>query len=339
MKTERRHELQQNDLAVYLNKINKSIEPHSRLIAVAVGALFVAFIGYALYSSQQTGNRSVATLQLIEGVGGQDAEVLANINDSFPDTIAGKWAKLYQGQGYLSDGLQALYTDREEAEGLFKDAQSAFQRVLETGKDRLLVSRANLGIAQSKEAVGDLQGAKEAYEAVKAANESEAMIELANSRIEALSKPETEEFMAWFADQDFSPTMPSAADPSLPPSTTIPGLPDFDLPNLESAMEGASEERDLEGGISLPEVVDETLSAEDSSEEGSKEESLQLPTSGATEDPAPATEDPAPATEDPAPATEDPAPATEDPAPATEAPAPATEAPAPANENDEVSSE
>ncbi|MGB0599101.1 MAG: tetratricopeptide repeat protein, partial [Rubripirellula sp.] len=313
MKTERRHELQQNDLAVYLNKINKSIEPHSRLIAVAVGVLFVAFIGYAFYSSQQTGNRSEATLELIEGAGKQDAEVLARINDSFPSTIAGQWARLYQGQGYLVDGMRALYTDRKEAEGLFQDAQSAFEKVLETGKDRLLVSRANLGIAQSKEAFGDLEGAKEAYEAVKAANESEAMVELANSRIEALSKPETEAFMTWFADQDFSPAVPSPADPSLPPSTTIPGLPGFDLPILQGAMEGASEERDLEGGISLPEVGGETVSGEDSSQEGAKEESLQLPTGGTTEEPAPATEEPAPATEEPAPATEEPAPATEEP--------------------------
>ncbi|MDG2224295.1 MAG: tetratricopeptide repeat protein, partial [Rubripirellula sp.] len=316
MKTERRHELQQNDLAVYLNKIDKSIEPHKRSIVFAVAALFLALIAYGLYSSQQTGNRSSATLELMNGAGKRDAEALAGVNEDYPNTIAGQWAKLYQGQQYLSDGMQSLYQDREEAKGLFADAQSAFNKVLETGKDRLLVSRANLGIAQANEALGNLKDAITAYEAVAKAKESEAMIALANSRIETLKNPETEKFMAWFSDQDFSPADPSLP-PTLPSGTSIPGIPDLDLPNLQSAMEGAAEERELEGGIGLPEVSDEDLAAENSNKDDSGEESLQLPTGGTTADPAPATADPAPATADPAPATADPAPATADPAPAT----------------------
>ncbi|MEM8671277.1 MAG: tetratricopeptide repeat protein [Planctomycetota bacterium] len=282
MKSDRRHELQQNDLAIYLNKINKSIEPYSKVIAIAVGVLIVGAISFGLYRSQQTANRSDATLQLIQANGVKLPEEYLAVSEDYPDTAAGSWARLYQANEYLASGIQALYTNREDAESLLSDATSTFNRALEGSKDRLLVSRAHFGIARAAESLGNVEDAIAAYEEVISVNESEAMVELAEKRIETLKKPATEEFLVWFAEQDFSPK-----DPPMPPigdlnPANVPDEPSTDLPGLKLDF-GAGIERDLDGGIGLPEgAAPEEGSNEEPMTEGSGE-GLELPETGSTD--------------------------------------------------------
>jgi len=281
MKSERRHELQQNDLAIYLNKVNQSIEPYSRLIAIGVAVLIVGGISWGLYNSQQTGKRSDATLQLIQASSTQDAEDLLTVSESYPETAAGAWARLYQGKQYLSEGVQALYSNRTNAEQLLEDAQAAFENALARSNDRLLVSRAHFGIARAAESLGNLEEAIAAYEEVIAVNESEAMVEMAERRIEILNNPDTKDFLAWFADQDFAPADPSMP-PSLPGADSLPELPDLSLPDLSLDSVGDPEPRNIEGGIELPEGGSDSEPTDDTTEEPGN--TLELP----EEEPAPA---------------------------------------------------
>ena len=253
MNSERRHELQQNDLAVYLNKINKSIEPYSKFIAVGVGVLVVSGLAWAFYSSEQSAQRSEATLNLIKATSTADPEVLRDVSDSFPETISGKWARVYQGQLYLAQGIQQLYEDSEQARILLEDAKQTLASAV-SGSDEILIrSRGQFGIARASEALGEVDEAIEAYKKVISVGESEAMIKKSQERIDMLEKPETLAFMTWFAEQDFSP-----ADPSLPPSLpNLNDLPDAPgsmptLPGLNLDLDSGDSPRDLEGGIELP---------------------------------------------------------------------------------------
>ena len=261
MNSERRHELQQNDLAIYLDKINRSIEPYSKWIALVVGVAIVGGIAYGFYRSEQKAHRSESTLQLIQAAGTQDAEVFLTVSDNYPNTAAGDWARLYQGQSYLSQGIQSLFNDRENAEELLSDAQQALRAAISGKKDKLLRSRGQFGIARAAEALGEIDQAIEEYKKVIEINESEAMNEKAQERIDALSDPATKAFVSWFADQDFSPRDPSAP-PTLPGTGSLPGIPDLNLPPLDfSGDDGKdgddgdddSPPRDLEGGLGLPE--------------------------------------------------------------------------------------
>ncbi|GAG31162.1 unnamed protein product, partial [marine sediment metagenome] len=155
MSNERRHELEKNDLAILLDRVNKTIEPYSKLIAVGIGALFIAVMGWLFYNSQRSGQRSDSTLDLIQGAASQDAEVLMEVSNNYPGTVAAAWAQVYQGQLQLSQGIQTLYRDREEAEQLLGDAKSAFQSAVSASSDPLLRSRANLGIARADESLGN----------------------------------------------------------------------------------------------------------------------------------------------------------------------------------------
>ena len=288
MSSERRHQLEHNELAVWLGKVNKSIEPHSKPIAAVVAVAVVAGIAWTFLTTEQLAKRSDATLQLIQAAAGGDSEVLAKVGDTYSDTEAGSWARLYQGQQLMIQGMTALYRNREEAEILLSDAKQALQSAVNSSSNNLLASRGHYAIAQIEEALGDVsdeQGedgesmlaAIDSYQKVIDLNESEAMVERAEERIAALKKPATREFIAWFSEQDFSPTN----DPSLPPSTLpggseIPGLPDLDLslPALDLGGEGTSETP--EGGLELPdtegESADPATTEEATTEEATTEE-------------------------------------------------------------------
>jgi hypothetical protein len=323
MNSERRHELQQNDLAIYLAKINKAIEPYSRLVLVVVAVLIVGAIGMSFYKSQQVAERSDATLQLIQASAGEDAEVLVQVSEQYPNTAAAAWARLYQGKQYLAEGTQALFTDRANAEQLLGDAEAAFRSAIAESNDPLLRSRAHFGIARAAESLGKTEEAIAAYKEVIADNESEAMVKKAEDLIATLERPQTKEFLVWFAEQNFAPADPSLP-PSLPGSEALPELPDFDLPRID--VGGASDKMDLKDGIEMP-ADSATAPAIDAT--GTDAEA-----SPTTDEPAPAEEatkaetTPAPAETTPAPAETTPAPAETTPAPAETTPAPAENTPA-----------
>ncbi len=272
MNTDRRHELQHNVLADYLTRINESIEPHSKLIAVVVGAAIVGSLGFMLYQSNASGQRSDATLQLVLAAGEGDAEVLSMVGEQFAQTTAGSWARLYQADELMSRGMRVLYTDRTEATELFASAENAYTQALAASKDKVLDSRAHFGLARIAEASGNAEKAIEGYRKTMAANESEAMVEVAQQRIDSLSRPSTKEFLAWFGEQDFTPSDP-ALPPSLPGSNMLPDLPDLNLPPLDLpdlGDENAASKAEL-GGMKLG------GSAED---EPAGAEALELPDSG-----------------------------------------------------------
>jgi tetratricopeptide (TPR) repeat protein len=300
-----RHELQKNELASYLHKINTSIEPYSKLIAVGVGALIIGGIALGLYRSKVSGDRSDATLQLIQAVGSSNAEQLQLVGDSYPSTPSAAWSRLYEGNAHLADGIRSLYSDREDAEARLGDARSAFNAAMVGSSDPLLLSRAHFGNARVAESLGKIDEAIEAYKKCIQANESEAMVNKAKDRIAALSQPQTKDFLVWFGKQDFAPAEPSLP-PALPSGKTLPDLPDLDLPPLGAAAAGdsaagdsaagddkageqpAAEPRELkDGGLELPSESDVKQEAADKSEDADPANS---PADETLSDPA-ATED------------------------------------------------
>ncbi|NNE00520.1 MAG: tetratricopeptide repeat protein, partial [Pirellulaceae bacterium] len=233
-------ELHDNELAVWLNKINTSIEPYSKLIAVVVFALIVGAIAWGLYSSKVSGDRSDATLQLLMA----DPEVA----EKYPETAAAGWSILYSANRDLEAGIQSLYADRSDAETLLTQAKSSFREALAASDDRLLRSRAFLGLALAAESMGEIDEAIAAYNDTISVNESKAMVQKAQKRIDELSSPETKDFVAWFAEQDFRPADPSLP-PELPSGTTLPDLPDLKLPTL-----GSGDDTDEDDEMSLDDM-------------------------------------------------------------------------------------
>ena len=264
---DRTHELEKNLLAEKLAKINTAIEPYSKIIVAVIAVIVVGAIGIGLMRMNESAQRSDATLQLLM----QNPEVA----DNFPGTAAASWSMLNQGNDFLSQGVQSLYTDREEATTLLDNAKKQFKRAIDSSDNEVLNSRGHLGLAMIAESLGEIDDAIKHYEKVASIGESEAMVTDVEKRIKTLNQPETKKFLTWFAEQDFSPADPSLP-PALPGASTLPELPDLSLPTLGSDDSDEMKDGDetpakpLEGGLQLPE---ETPEGDDEKDDAGKSES------------------------------------------------------------------
>lgn len=231
MNSERRHELQQNDLADFLGRQLKKIEPYSKLIAavVAVAAIGLVILGFT--RSAALGARSDATLELLQNVASNDAESLASVGERYAATEAGMWARLYQADALLATGVASLFNDRGEAESNLDEALKQYRAVAAAARHTLLQSRANLGAARTLESQGKLEEAIESYQRVVQIGESPQIATYAEQRIAQLERPASQQFLTWFESQDFSPPEPTAP-PELPSDFTLPDIPDLTLPEV-----------------------------------------------------------------------------------------------------------
>ncbi len=188
------------------------------------------------------------------------------VAQDYGKTTAGTWARLYQADQLMARGLRVLYTDRTEANELFESAKTAYQQAISTGNDKVLRSRAHFGLARISESVGETDVAISEYKATIAADESEAMVTIAQQRIDSLSRPGTKDFLAWFGDQDFTPSDP-AMPPSLPSGTALPDLPDLELPPLDLPDLGSTPAAEVEAPASeMPAEPAAEMPAEPASE-------------------------------------------------------------------------
>lgn len=263
---DRQAQLEENIVAEQLASFYKLIEPYSKLILTAVVVVVVALIGIGVYTSGETAKRSDATFELL----------MSNpeVPSQFPNTVAASWSLLFQANDNLAQGINSLYQDRDEAETLLAQAKDQFTDARSGTKDPLLVSRSSFGLAMACESLGEVDEAIKAYERTVEANESEQMVEVAQSRIDRLSNPDTADFLAWFSEQDFAPADPSLP-PELPGASSLPDIPDIDLPslNLGNDMKASDEPaKEIEGGLELPETGAESESAESADKESDSED-------------------------------------------------------------------
>ena len=256
---DRQAELEKNIVAEGLAGFFKKVEPYSKLILVAVVVVVIALLGLAFYNNEQTAKRSDATMALL-----MESDEVA---EDYPGTLAAGWWHLFQGEDNLAQGINALYQDRDEAETLLNEAKDDFINARSTADDVILVSRANFGLALAAESLGLVDEAIEAYQRTVDAGESDQMVEVAQERIDRLSNPSTTDFLAWFSEQDFSPADPSLP-PELPGSSSLPDLPDLELPELDLGddMKATDDPKAIDGGLQLPDATDSDTTDADAAE-------------------------------------------------------------------------
>ena len=336
MKSERRHQLQQNELADALGSFIDRSRPYAPAVITVVVVLVLVVLGWGFFQSLSANKRSEATLSYLLETGQSDPEALSRIADEFAGTQAALLARLTEADTQLAMGIQALYTDRDEAAGRLEDAVAAYRSVLEADpQSKLIRSRATFGLAQALESTpGQAEEARQLYQQVVELNESEAIVEAAQQGIARLKRPEIQEFLAWFGEHRPQPAEASLP-PDLPDSALLPDNPDLQLPETSPPTE-AQEDSGSPGAMQLPSDAQAQPAADDGAPANETPEDAPAP----ADSPEPAPSDsPEPAPSDsPEPAPSDspePAPAdSPEPAPAdSPEPAPSDEPePAPSDE-------
>jgi len=227
MKSERRHELQQNELADWLGEKIEALKPHATQIALGAVLLAVVIFGLAWYLG---GDDSLAARNWERYFAAvnqpRDREqALQKVVTTSPGSPAALWAQMAIGDQSAAEGARAMFSDRPEAQKLLTRAEVAYKAAEAGAKDPQLKGRAQYGLGRVYEALCKPEEAAKRYEAAAASLKDSALGEAAAADAKRMKDQEQVALLAWFADQ--TPKRP-APIPGL--GGGIPGLPN-DLPS------------------------------------------------------------------------------------------------------------
>lgn len=231
MKTERRHELQENELANWLGDLIRKIQPYGRVI-IGVLVLAVTLIAATSYvGSRNLQADQAAWTEYYDAAATGDPEQLVEVATNFPGTVAAGWALQSAADLSLSQAVEQSFRDRKLAKENLDAAKQTYKSVIDAyANEDMLLQRATFGLGKTLETAGDFDGAKQQYQKVVDKWPDSEISGLAQERLAKVESPETQAWYAWFEAQE--PPSSSLNDASLfqnLPNT--PAEPDFDFPN------------------------------------------------------------------------------------------------------------
>lgn len=235
MKTERRHELEKNQLADWLgHKLTWAEQNASTLVAAVVGVVVV--IGVVAYWQNSRAERSLtAWNEYFDAIYKPDqvvqAQGLEKVAANESNTVAGQMAEIRLATIAMDEGIEQLNTDREGGEKLLNDAKNRYVTARNAATDPRLKERATLGLARFYETMGLLDEAIKEYRTL--ADSPQCLYKLdAERKLEYLSMPATIVFAKAYRDRKPAPK---------PAGTSMFDLDDLNkLPKSEASFPGAT---------------------------------------------------------------------------------------------------
>jgi hypothetical protein len=218
MDTERRHELAENDLAGTTLELVDRIRPHLKTIVAGIALVFAGLAAWTVISAQQSAAKARSWKECIAALSSGDAEGLAAVARQQNDSSAAGWAQLTLADSALAQGCDLLFTDRVRGLERLQDAVGRYRQLLAARPTGMLAERTVFGLAKANEALGNLDEARQGYEAVIADHPGSAAASLAASRVGAVSREATRQWYDWFAAQKPSPpAAPAGQSPAATP--------------------------------------------------------------------------------------------------------------------------
>jgi hypothetical protein len=230
MKSEQRHELQQNSLARWLNDAGEWCRVNAPLlVGVVVGAALV-IIGVTYFRHQSEARTTDEWTQFFAAAQRDDTVKLQSLGTKFAGDTPGQLAKLLLADTALNSGVELMSSDREEAEKKLNDAKNLYAEVRSAASEPLLKQRAVFGLARYYESVGLLEESTKEYQTIVKDWPDGPFTEIAKRKIEYLQFPSTVAFAKWYREHKPLPPAPAG-------TAGTPKLGEFDkLPTDESSF-------------------------------------------------------------------------------------------------------
>lgn len=274
MDSQHRHELEQNDLEVWMKDTKDKIAPYTGAIVTAVIAIVVAGVGYSLISQSNAQADSAAWQSYsLAFVGGRPSlNALEETSEEFDGTVS-DWADITWADGQLWTASNLYLTNRPTAEEALGKAKEKFEALIKSASDKKIKNRAKFGLARAYELEGDVEKAGEQYKQVGGAFK-----ELAENRTEKLAEEAVKADYTWLtsavASKGRRGSLPTGDQPDMTPD-------DVALPEASAETAPVNTEETLgdilksygESDEASPEVSTEESAAdsEESTESGSSE--------------------------------------------------------------------
>lgn len=247
MKSEERHRLHESELEKLGRHAHSfwetSLKDYAKTALIAVAVAVVVAGGLTWYFVSSNNSRAERWNKVISASFDQDPSQslvqLENAATNYADYPAGQWAALELAEGALSEGIRLSRTNRPAAVEELVRARDTFAKLASADSEELQERRAFgmartlealAGVDVSKDEKGDnvkgVEDALSAYEKFVKDYPDSIFVSLADNRIKALKKPETQKFYTWYRDQYPRPEDRSQPkDGMTPPPAGGSGLP------------------------------------------------------------------------------------------------------------------
>ena len=229
MKSEHRHELAENDLEVFINKLRarfaEAVELNGNRIMLWTSAVLLV-LAVVIFTSRSSGSANANGWAAL--IGAQSPEELAGVADDYPGEPVGQWARLNVGERYMQSGIRLMFTDREAGKTDLEVSQTAFETVLnEKEISDAIRERALFGLARVQESTsdGDLKPAIDTYQKLISEFPNSPYKTVVDAKITELEEKSTQDFYAWFAAQNPQPEdleLPTDLQGMIPGATITP---------------------------------------------------------------------------------------------------------------------
>ena len=244
MKSEKRHQLEKNELADWMGGQIEAARPHMLTILAGI-VLVVGVLVFAIYYFN-TGDTSSAAewSKYFQAFSEREPmPALEELTKDDPDSPPALWAAQTLGDINLARGTMELFSDRAEAKKMLAVAEENYKRVESKANYPQLVARARIGLAKVYEAQGNIEEARKYYEMVAKAEKDSALGMVASRGFDRMSDPRDVEAVKWFLQQQPKRPAPMSGMPgAMPGMPELPERPDLSFPdniNLDAPGTGA----------------------------------------------------------------------------------------------------
>ena len=224
MKSERRHELEHNELADWTVNVAEKVKPYINVIVGGAIVVVLLAVAISLWGESKRRASSDAWGTYYDALSRQNPDLFQDVIELYPSSEAAQWATVSIGDIHLRNGCNELFSDKANANQELDLAIESYKAAKGSGNS-LLSQQAYFGLARAYEAQGKLKEAIEAYKKL-AKQKGGPYTEVAQDRITDLEKPSTLAFYDRFAKfepkPDFSAEGAGTGAASSFESTDIP---------------------------------------------------------------------------------------------------------------------
>ena len=273
MKSERRHELAENDLADSVENLAERFRPYvATILTAAIGGLVAVIVGLFV-SSRWEASRAESWDACLAALTTGNEDAFREVLIRYPATPAAQWAELVLADRAVSEATSLLFQKLDPANDIarqrLEQAVAAYQGLLAEQPTGMIAERATFGLAKARECLGELDEARRGYETLATEYANSPMADLAAARATELARADTKQFYDWFFEQRATAAVPPASEQSdakaAEPATVTAPADDAAKPDATKSETAKSETAKPEAPA--PDAAESKPAAEPAAEE------------------------------------------------------------------------
>lgn len=237
MKSEERHEIEKNELEKLFDKGSERLGPYASYIIYGLLAIAALWAIVRLSTSSMANRHAEAWDSYTTATlpGRFDEPALEAAAEEHAGKTMGELAELAWADSRLAEGCRVFFANKSQAMEALDAAQQKYEDVAESIGDKALRGRAQMGVARTLEAKGEITEAIAAYEKVTGP-----FSEMADKRAELLGEVGAVDYAGWLAKAEGASRNFDPSAFSNQPNFSADAL---DLPGGSGASSGAATEQ------------------------------------------------------------------------------------------------